>query len=233
MYEGPIGEQIELSIELEPDLSKVMADPGHIEQMILNLAINARDCHADGGNSLHHHVLERINASEWSLLVLPRFYICVQFSDNGTGMSADVRDRPSSRSSPRNQRRRVRTRSRKRSTESSCSRVVSSDLFRRGDLERASHPASDRSRSVEPGQRSSKVDVTVPAHGSKTVLVVDDEEGLREVTRRILQSFWLQGAHGVEWRRGNRDRGDTSRTLDLLLTDVIMATLQGQLSPRK
>ena len=49
MLRRTIGEQIELSIVLEPELANVMADPGHIEQIILNLAINARDAMPLGG----------------------------------------------------------------------------------------------------------------------------------------------------------------------------------------
>jgi len=229
MLRRTIGEQIELSIELEPDLSKVMADPGHIEQMILNLAINARDAMPTGGTLSIITSSREVNASEWSLLGAPAgSYICVQFSDNGTGMSADVRDRafePFFTTKPRGE-----------GSGLGLATVYGIVLQSGGFLKIYSDEGIGTCitillpidpGSVELGQRSSKVDVTVPLNGSKTVLVVDDEEGLREVTRRILSRSGyrvLTASSGVE---AIEIAATHLGHIDLLLTDVIMATLQG------
>jgi len=116
-----------------------MADPGHIEQMILNLAINARDAMPTGGTLSIITSSREVNASEWSLLGAPAgSYICVQFSDNGTGMSADVRDRAFEPFFTTNPEAKGQDSVSQRSTESSCSRVVSSRSIPTRGLERAS-----------------------------------------------------------------------------------------------
>src|SRR5580658_6056715 len=89
-----IGEQIELTTDLEPDLASVIADPGHIEQIILNLAINARDAMPLGGKLAIETSARDITAEEWSLFGAPAgAYNCIRISDNGAGMTDEIRDR--------------------------------------------------------------------------------------------------------------------------------------------
>jgi PAS domain S-box-containing protein len=89
-----IGEQIDLTITLDPLLSAVMADPGQVEQIILNLAINARDAMPSGGTLSIATSSREINSAEYSVFGAPAgSYTCLRVSDNGVGMSSDVRDR--------------------------------------------------------------------------------------------------------------------------------------------
>ena len=90
-----IGENIELSTHLAPDLGRVMADPGQIEQVLMNLVVNARDAMADGGKI----TIETSNVcldddSTGSLARVPRgAYVLLAVSDTGTGMDAALQER--------------------------------------------------------------------------------------------------------------------------------------------
>jgi len=88
-----IGENIELNTALSPDLGRVMADPGQIEQVIMNLAVNARDAMPDGGRltlETDNAVLGETYARE-RLEVEPRAYVMLAVSDTGIGMDDETK----------------------------------------------------------------------------------------------------------------------------------------------
>ncbi len=87
-----IGAQIDLAINLAPDLPMVIADPGQIEQVILNLVINARDAMPSGGTLSIDTSTRSMDDHEGSSNSLQSF-VCCRVSDNGTGMTPEVRDR--------------------------------------------------------------------------------------------------------------------------------------------
>jgi signal transduction histidine kinase len=90
-----IGENIELSTQLAPDLAKVLADPGQIEQVLMNLVVNARDALADGGKitiETANIYLDPESAARHSSV--PRgLYVMLAVSDTGTGMDAATQER--------------------------------------------------------------------------------------------------------------------------------------------
>ena len=89
-----IGEQIELVISLAASLPMVVADPGQIEQIVLNLAINARDAMPAGGTYRSTRWRGRSLENEGSVTGVPTgSYVCFRVGDTGVGMSAEVRDR--------------------------------------------------------------------------------------------------------------------------------------------
>jgi nitrogen-specific signal transduction histidine kinase len=95
MLRRVIGEDIELVLDLDDGLAKVMADPGQLEQVILNLTINARDAMPDGGRltvrTKHIHLDEELSLSIPD--ARPGVYVLLEITDNGVGMERAVLER--------------------------------------------------------------------------------------------------------------------------------------------
>jgi PAS domain S-box-containing protein len=90
-----IGKQIEVSTILAPDLRGIRADAGQVEQVILNLCLNARDAMADGGRLVvetRNVAIDEIYCKS-HLYFHPGFYVQLSVSDSGSGMSQDTLDR--------------------------------------------------------------------------------------------------------------------------------------------
>ncbi len=229
MLRRTIGEQIELTIQLGANLSKVMADPGHIEQIILNLAINARDAMPLGGTLAIEISSRDVTEAEWLGFGVPAgTYVCVRFSDNGVGMSSEVRDRafePFFTTKPRGEGSGL-------GLATVYGIVLQSGGFTKiysdegvGTSITILLPAVDSgSDGLDPEGSSNG---TMTQSGVETVLVVDDEEGLREVTRRILHRSGYTVLTASSGDEAIQVVSTYSGRIDLLLTDVIMPKMQG------
>jgi PAS domain S-box-containing protein len=90
-----IGEDVELSMVLAPQAGPVLADPGQLEQVILNLAVNARDAMPGGGRLIIETRTVQVSKeyAEAHLGLQPGTYALLLVSDNGEGMTAEVRER--------------------------------------------------------------------------------------------------------------------------------------------
>jgi hypothetical protein len=223
-----IGERIDLTINLEPNLSKVLADPGHIEQIILNLAINARDAMPTGGNLTIETSSRYVTESEWSLFRVPEgSYACLRISDNGVGMSSEVRNRafePFFTTKPRGEGSGL-------GLATVYGIVMQTGGFTRIYSDEGVGTTITVLLPIDPNQAAVGEDetlkkITSPV-GTETILVVDDEEGLREVTRRIL----TRNGYTVLTASGGAQALELATsfegTIDLLLTDVVMPHMQG------
>jgi nitrogen-specific signal transduction histidine kinase/CheY-like chemotaxis protein len=221
-----IGEQIELTTTLEPGLASVFADPGHIEQIILNLAINARDAMPLGGTLVIETSSRNITTEEWELFGAPAgAYNMIRISDNGAGMTDEIRDRafePFFTTKPRGE-----------GSGLGLATVYGIVLQSGGFTKIYTDEGVGTTVSVllpsavieienvhrDNGHTGSPV-------GTETILVVDDEEGLREVTRRIL----TRSGYTVFLASGGAEAlliAASGIHIDLLLTDVIMPKMQG------
>jgi two-component system cell cycle sensor histidine kinase/response regulator CckA len=90
-----LGEHVEMSTDLAAGLSPVLADPGQIEQVLVNLAVNARDAMAAGGKLIIATATATVDANHAASRagLAPGRYIALLVSDTGTGMPQDVIDR--------------------------------------------------------------------------------------------------------------------------------------------
>jgi two-component system, cell cycle sensor histidine kinase and response regulator CckA len=88
-----IGEDVQLVLSLDPEAGAVRADPGHIEQVLMNLAVNAKDAMPEGGKLIIETapfvVDEQFAQRHWS--VPPGRYVVLSVSDTGFGMTAEVK----------------------------------------------------------------------------------------------------------------------------------------------
>jgi signal transduction histidine kinase len=222
-----LGEHIELITDLADNLHPVLADPGQIEQVLINLAVNARDAMPHGGKLTIQTAstdIDETAAAERGELT-PGRYVAVKVSDTGTGIPKDVLDRvfePFFTTKPKGE-----------GTGLGLATVYGIITQARGHVRIYSEPGLGTVVTAllpVTGQDASAV-TPPPAerqcgHG-ETVLVVEDETAMREVTRRILAR---NGYHAIAVASGHDALTALTRHLehiDVLLTDVILPHMQG------
>jgi len=224
-----IGEQIELVTDLAGGLPMVLADPGQIEQIVLNLAINARDAMADGGTlSIDTSVREVVEGDVMGTGAPCGTYVCCRVSDNGTGMSTEVRDRAyepffTTKSAGEGSGLGLATVYGIVSQSGGFTGIYSDEGV--GTSITILLPAAVEGET--PVDLGESEEILAPLTGRETILVVDDEDALREVTRRIL----TRNGYNVVTASGGAQAIEIAtsydKSIDLLLTDVIMPSMLG------
>jgi PAS domain S-box-containing protein len=228
LLQRTLGEHIELVTRLSSDLHDVLADPGQIEQVLINLAVNSRDAMPGGG----HLAIETANTdvdeayAAGRIGLTPGRYVTVKVSDTGAGMPAEVIDRafePFFTTKPKGE-----------GSGLGLATVYGIITQAGGSVRIYSEPGLGTSvllllpvtdRLPLPDEhRPAK-----PEGGSgETVLIVEDEAALREVTRRMLarNSYSVlvaaNGQEAIEVAAACQER------IDVLLTDVVMPGMQGK-----
>ncbi len=220
MLRRVIGEDVGLTTRLSPGLSSVRADRGQLEQVILNLAVNARDAMPGGGELVIETAEVDVGpelAEAFGIAAGP--YLRLRVADSGTGIEPEVQERMFEPF--------FTTKEVGRGTGLGLSTVY-------GILRQAGGHVAFES---VPGEGST-FDVYLPRHagapeaddrpepevdpsGSETILVVEDDDAVRGVTCRMLQRY---GYRALVARDADEARSvvDREGALDLLLTDVVM-----------
>jgi PAS domain S-box-containing protein len=225
-----LGEHIQLHVELEENLYPVMADPGQIEQVLMNLAVNARDAMPAGGTLTIHTTNHEVTAP-----VRPPSrpgppaggYARLRVADTGTGIPPEVLDRvfePFFTTKAPGEGTGLGLATVYGIVTQAGGHVTIDSVPGVGTAFVAMFPVTDET----PKTPDQPLPPPVEHHGQETILLVEDEDSLREVTRRILARRGyrvLTAGSGPEALKIAEDfRGD----IDLLLTDVIMPYMQGQ-----
>jgi len=223
-----IGEDIELSTRLLPELGLIRADPGQLDQVILNLSVNARDAMPNGGQL----VIETQNVSPDSDYVdahsniVPGELVMLSVSDTGTGMDADTQ-------------RRIfepffTTKEVGKGTGLGLATVYGIVKQSGGYISVYSEPGRGTSFKIylpridaaEP--QAAAAEAAVPLDGSETVLVAEDEDAVRQIIEKALQA---RGYTVMVARDGNEALAIAGRhagQIDLLVTDVVMPDMNGR-----
>jgi PAS domain S-box-containing protein len=223
-----LGEHVVLKTDLAPQLRAVLADPGQIEQVLVNLAVNARDAMPSGGTLVVQTFVTDVDESHAAgrIGLPPGPYACMKVSDTGVGMSREVIDHafePFFTTKPKGE-----------GTGLGLATVYGIVTQAGGYVQIYSEldigttitillPAAGPDVQAEPAP------VPEPGGGrGETVLIVEDEPAMREVTRRILSR---SGYHVIVAASGHeaieiaaRHTGD----IDVLLTDVVMPRMLGK-----
>ena len=224
-----IGEDIDLMTETAPNLRPVKADPSQVEQIIMNLVVNARDAMPKGGRltlETANADLDKRNAAEHPG-VIPGAYVLLAVSDTGTGMS---RETLAHIFEPF-----FTTKEMGRGTGLGLSTVygivqqsgghiwVYSEL-NHGTTFKIYFPRSTEALEMIVGATSA----ASTNRGSETILLVEDDDLVRKLTREVLSAkgYTVLAPESVKSARAlGEERG---AKIQLLLTDVIMPGMNGR-----
>ena len=224
-----LGEDVELCTRLEADLGSVTADPGQIEQVIMNLAVNARDAMPKGGKlTLETANVELDEAySRRHAPVRPGSYVMLAIADTGCGMDAETLSHVFEPF--------FTTKEQGKGTGLGLSTVYGivkqsggyiwpySELGM-GTTFKIYLPRVDETAERLPVRTQS----TSGLGGTETILLVEDEEGVRGLTRQLLQRHGytvLEAEHGKDaLLLCERYSG----TIHMLLSDVVLAQMSGR-----
>jgi PAS domain S-box-containing protein len=224
-----IGEDIELDLDLDSQLGSVTADPGQVQQVLMNLVVNARDAMPQGGRL----VVQTANV-HWSDDLKQRHpdakpgsYALVSVTDTGIGISPNVQEHLFEPF--------FTTKGVGKGTGLGLSTVYGIVKQSNGLIEVDSVPGQGASFKIYlplgqnlPKRRSREKPVNRPAKAQETVLVVEDEELVRSMTCTLLQG----AGYSVLVGKDGLDAIEVSRKhqgpIHLLLSDVVMPRMNGQ-----
>jgi CheY-like chemotaxis protein len=225
-----IGEDIAIGVSLGESLSSVRVDPGQIQQILLNLSVNARDAMPAGGTlTIQTRNVTLDESTPMSHSVAPGgAYVVLKVSDDGTGMSADVLAQifePFFTTKPKG-----------RGTGLGLSTVFGIVEQSGGHIRVASVPGHGTTfeiflpavaeRPLQDIDEPRDAPLPLP-RGSETILLAEDDQELRTLTARVLTAQGyrvLQAANGVEALRvADQYHG----AVDLLTTDMVMPSMGG------
>jgi signal transduction histidine kinase len=221
-----LGDEVVLGTDLTPDLWPVLGDAGQFEQVLVNLAVNARDA-MSGGGTLNIDTANVIVDTETEALLRGGRHIRLRVTDTGTGMPPDIIERAFEPF--------FTTKGEGAGTGLGLSTVYGAVTQAEGTINISSSPGIGTTFTIlVPATDEIAVSETdaalpyEPVATGETVLIVEDQEALREVTERI---FTRAGYRVITAANGNeavtlaaRHDGD----IHLLLTDVVMPNMLGK-----
>jgi two-component system cell cycle sensor histidine kinase/response regulator CckA len=224
-----IGEDVELTIHLQADAGNIKVDASQLEQILMNLAVNARDAMPDGGKLIletAHVELDEAYARQ-HLGAQAGDFLMLVVSDTGTGMDSQTLARifePFFTTKPDG-----------RGTGLGLSTVYGIVKQHNGYImaySEVGHGTTFRiyfPRVREAAElRKQGSSLVESVKGSETILIVEDEEALRELARELLEAHGYQVLQAERGENAIRLVESSQTPIDLLLTDVVMPGMGGR-----
>lgn len=224
-----ITESIKMNTSYAPNLKRIKMDPGQLEQVVMNLVVNARDAMPEGGTltieteniyldekySLHH----KDTPSGW--------YIIINISDTGVGMDADIKKHIFEPF--------FTTKEKGRGTGLGLSTVYGIIKQSGGNIIVDSEPGNGTTFKIylpaldqtQP-QLTEPTDTQLNLKGDETIFVVEDEDAVRALVCRTLSSYGYNIKESANPAEALERLKSSDLKIDLLLTDMIMPNLSGK-----
>lgn len=231
MLERLIGEDIKLSTVLEESIGSVRADPGQIEQVIMNLVVNARDAMPDGGNLIVEtkNVYLDEDYASCHIAVVPGNYVMLAVSDTGIGMDAETQSHIFEPF--------FTTKEMGKGTGLGLSTVYGIVKQSEGNLwvySELGHGTSFKiyfphvEDATQEKSSVSKKDKESNHQGTETILLVEDEELVRNLAKRILETFGYQVLAAPDGKVALSICEFYENDIHLLITDAVMPEMSGR-----
>ncbi|MBI3649875.1 MAG: PAS domain S-box protein [Acidobacteria bacterium] len=225
-----IGEDIEVNANFDPLLGSVKADPHQIEQVIINLAINARDAMPKGGQ-LHletRNIFLNKEAAQQYLEVHPGHYILVTVSDNGTGMDDETLQHifePFFTTKAAGKGTGLGLSTVYGIVKQSGGQIWCDSTLDQGTTFKLLFPRiRDEKKKLDAGEIESEI-----PRGNETILISEDDALIRKLTTQVLSDCGYTvivadcGLQAMEIAQARRDT-----RIHLLITDVVMPGISGR-----
>jgi PAS domain S-box len=224
-----LGEDIQLQATLGAELGTIKADPSQVEQVLMNLVVNARDAMPNGGRLIIETCnaeLDQKYASE-HVSVKPGPYVMLAVSDTGVGMSAET---VAHIFEPF-----FTTKGAARGTGLGLATTYGIVKQSGGYIWVYSEPGQGttfkvylpRFEEAVEASSAAMVKLAVPK-GSETILLVEDDEAVRELTEMVLKSYGYNVLVAEEPAHAQKLSDTPGLDIALVLTDVVMPTMSGR-----
>lgn len=230
-----LGEDIELQITLESDLWNVLVDPTQIEQIIVNLAVNARDAMPNGGQLVitTTNVIVNNQVEVGNLAMANGPYVCLTIQDSGAGMDEEIMAHMFEPF--------FTTKEPGKGTGMGLATVYGIAKQNNGSIDVKSVPGEGtifriylpRTDEGSPAPMRPEIQMEILSTGNETILLVEDDPAVRDFVEQVLQA---QGYHLLKAAEGEEALQLAVHTIEpihLLLTDVIMPGMSGKTLAKK
>ncbi len=226
MLRRVLGENVELTADLAPGLKTVRADPGQIEQVVLNIAVNARDAMPNGG---------KLTIETANLVVTEEFerdhaapktggYVMLSLADTGIGMDAPVLARV------------FEPFFTTKESGTGLGLSTSYGIIKQsgGDIWVDSKPGCGATFRIhlpvveQPADHLDAPQESPVLRGTETILLVEDEDGVRHVVETMLKRHGYQVLSSASSADALELAERHGATIDLLITDVVMPGMSGR-----
>jgi PAS domain S-box-containing protein len=228
LLRSSIPEDIQLIFSLAPDLQTIMADVGQIEQVIMNLALNARDAMPHGGRLLFETAMSELDDDYAAAHpgVESGRYVLLCVSDNGSGMDESIQEHIFEP---------FFSTKKGKGTGLGLSTVYGIVKQHGGSVLVYSEPGEGTTFRVflpvpaEPPVITPETkEPAIRQHGSETILLVEDDLGVRTLATAILESNGYTVLAAATGEQALQTAGNNDAPIDLLLTDVVMPGINGR-----
>jgi PAS domain S-box-containing protein len=224
-----LGEDVAVELRLASDLGNICADPGHVEQVIMNLVVNARDAMPAGGKV----TIETQNAvcngamDNARLQVEPGPYVMLAVADTGSGMDPATLEHIFEPF--------FTTKEQGKGTGLGLATVYGIVQQHSGGIAVDSAPGKGTTFRIylpqvqgETAQRNSEHSSGEGPMGTETILLVEDEQAVTEIAERVLRSHGYTVLPAKDPDDAERVLAGFSGAIDLLLTDIVMPGRNGR-----
>ena len=222
-----IGERIEIQLELADDLNVIWADPGQIEQVLMNLSLNARDAMPGGGHLLveTRNVLVSEDYQRLHPYALPGSYVLLRVLDTGMGMDPDTLAHIFEPF--------FTTKEKGQGTGLGLATVYGIVKQHKGFIDVDSTAGEGTAFRVYlplgngPAEVNEKPAVFAMRGGSECILIAEDNDDLRDAAQEILQSLGYRVVATKDGAEALRVFEQEKHVIDLVFLDVVLPKLNG------